>query len=504
VSNWTAPLRALGRRATIVENRSPVPLAPRIKPSVFGYQPTDDMLSYLEAYCSSPVVRPIVARLFQGVSASVWKLYTKSTSGDPQDRKPVLSHAVLDLLAKPNSFQTWPEIMARGQQHWELVGETSIVLGFQAGIKYPIDMWVLRPDRIQPVPDPYNFLAGWIYKAPGDGERIPLKTTELLRMVDPSPIDPYRGQGAVQSLIRDLDSIRYTKEWQANFFANSAQPGGMISVPVSLSDHDFQQLSKRWNENHGGVSKAHRIGILENATWVQNSFSLKDLQMAELEALGRDKILAAFGMPKGMIGIVEDVNRANAEAGEYLFAADMIKPRLNNWKQLLNQQLLPLFDPQGRLELDFDDPVPENSEANIAERKTNFDVLIAAVTAGFDVDDLLEYLDLPEIGYTKPAVPALGAAGGDFAEGVSSPIQTPDTPANRSLPAVESAMRWVVRGHPDSSCCEPCLTKIGTLYRNRSSAEKDYPPGKGYVDCVGAQYGNHCRCSVVKRRSDRG
>lgn len=495
---------------------------------MFGYAPTDDMLAYLEAYCSNPVVRPIVARLYQGVSASTWRLYVKSRTGDPQDRTEITSHAVLDLLAKPNNFQTWPEIMARGQQHWELVGETSIVLGFQGGIKYPIDMWVLRPDRITPVPDAYKFLAGWLYKAPGDGERIPLKTTELLRMVDPSPIDPYRGQGAVQSLIRDLDSIKYTKEWQANFFANSAQPGGMISVPVSLSDHDFQQLSKRWNADHGGVSKAHKIGILENATWVQNSFSLKDLQMAELEALGRDKILAAFGMPKGMIGIVEDVNRANAEAGEYLFAADMIKPRLNNWKQLLNQQLLPLFDPAGKLELDFDDPVPENSEANIAERKTNFDVLIAAVNAGFDEKDMLEYLDLPEIGYTKPEVPAFGGgAASDFSEGVSSPIQTPDTAprgagtpqitgeqwrdalreAQRSggdpIPVIDSAMRWVVKGHPDSSCCQPCLDKIGTLYRNRSSAEKDYPPGQGYVNCIGAEFGNHCRCSVVKRRSQR-
>jgi hypothetical protein len=41
------------------------------------------------------------------------------------------------------------------------------------------------------------------------------------------------------------------------------------------------------------------------------------------------------------------------------------------------------------------------------------------------------------------------------------------------------------------------------MYRNRQSAYADYPPGQGYIGCIGAQFGNHCRCSVVKRRSQR-
>ena len=66
---------------------------------------------------------------------------------------------------------------------------------------------------------------------------------------------------------------------------------------------------------------------------------------------------------------------------------------------------------------------------------------------------------------------------------------------------LDSAMRWVVKGHKDSSCCEPCEKNIGHLYRNRQSAYADYPGGTAYIKCVGEQYGNHCRCHVVKRRS---
>lgn len=67
---------------------------------------------------------------------------------------------------------------------------------------------------------------------------------------------------------------------------------------------------------------------------------------------------------------------------------------------------------------------------------------------------------------------------------------------------VEAAMRWKVVGHRDDNCCEPCQKKIGTLYRNRSSAYADYPGGRGYIKCVGAQYGNRCRCKIIKRRSE--
>lgn len=498
-----------------IDNLSPVPLVPRRRNVFNTHAVGGSMLSLLEAYASDPVIRPIVSRLQQSVSEAEWKLYVKSRTGDPQDRTPVNDHAVLDLLAMPNKFMPFTEIVARGQQHWELVGETSIVLGFQPGIPYPIDMWVLRPDRIQPVPDPYDFLVGWLYTAPGDGEKIPLQTGELLRMVDPDPLDPYRGMGAVQALIRDLDATRYAKEWQGQFFANSAQPGGMIVADHRLSDEEFEEAQARWAEQHQGLSKAHRIAILEdNAKWIQNSFSLKDLQMAELESLGRDKTLAAFGMPKSMIGVVEDVNRANAEAGVFMFARWMTKPRLQNWKQMLNRQLLPYFDPRGQLELDFDDPVPENSDANINQLNIKSQVVALLVKSGFDADAVLEMVDWPDLGYKAPEPPITQSPPGEPAPNSAEPNQDDNIPTQtdgvgrqgdaRARIEIDNAMRWIVRGHPDDNCCDPCRQKIGTLYRNRSSAYADYPPGEGYIKCIGRQYGNKCRCHVAKRRSDRG
>lgn len=486
-----------------------------------GYVPGADMDSFLDTYGTDAVVHPIVARLAESTSEAEWGLFADGPGGEIEDRTAIKSHAVLDLIEHPNDFQTFGEIVESGQQHFDLVGETSIVLGIEGGLKYPLDMWVLRPDRIQPVPDPDTFLKGWIYRAPGSGELLPIETREMLRMRQPNPKDPYRGMGAIQALMRDLDTQRYTKEWQAAFFQNSARPGGIIEVPEFLGDAQFEEMRDHWEQQHKGGSKAHRVAILEHGVWKDTAFSLRDLQMAELEQIGRDKALIAFGFPKSMLGIVEDVNRANAEAGEYVFARWLIRPRLTRWRSMLNRQLLPMFVAGGRVQdvrrarlvLDFVDPVPENSEQAINELKVKSEVVVALTAAGYDSAEVLELVSWPELTYEKPAPPPVVVPSklGGAKPALPAKDDTVDDEERELIfaslgvldrPGVDLAMRWKVTGHPDTSCCDPCMKNLGKLYRNRQSAYADYPGGKSYIKCVGEQYGNHCRCRVIKRNED--
>jgi ATP-dependent protease ClpP protease subunit len=62
------------------------------------------------------------------------------------------------------------------------------------------------------------------------------------------------------------------------------------------------------------------------------------------------------------------------------------------------------------------------------------------------------------------------------------------------------ANRWVAVEHIDDNTCQPCLDNDGKLYKNREDAYADYPGGKGFVNCVGEEFGNHCRGKVAKRR----
>lgn len=64
----------------------------------------------------------------------------------------------------------------------------------------------------------------------------------------------------------------------------------------------------------------------------------------------------------------------------------------------------------------------------------------------------------------------------------------------------EAAQRWQVTAHLDDNTCDPCRNNHRKTYKNRQDAYEDYPGGRGYKNCVGAKYGNKCRCTVAKRR----
>jgi hypothetical protein len=81
-----------------------------------------------------------------------------------------------------------------------------------------------------------------------------------------------------------------------------------------------------------------------------------------LRLLNRDNILGVFGMPLSIMGITENVNRANAESGEYVFARWIVTPRLKRLQGKLNEQFLPMFPNTKNLVLLPEDVVPQTIE----------------------------------------------------------------------------------------------------------------------------------------------
>lgn len=404
------------------ENRSPVPMTTRTSPRYSREarrRAGDDAL--MATYEGVGTIFAIVHSLAVATSKADWTLFRAAKSGLKEDRQPVTSHAALDLWRMPNKHMPRRRFMEMSQQHIDLTGESDILTAsLRLGQKaIPVELWPMRPDRIQPVPDPYEFLAGYIYTSP-DGEQIPLETTECLPILMPNPRNPYRGLGPIQSILSVLASTQAQEEWEAAFYENSAEPGGIIQVPEELGDTAFEELRRRWAAGHQGVSKAHRVAILEaGMTWVDRQFSQRDMQYAEMRAVNRDTILEAFGYPKPMLGITEDVNRANAEAAEYVFAKWLITERLDRWRDWLNYQLLPLYGTTSEgLEFDYESPVSENGEAQNQAVTARSGALVAMAAAGFDAPETQAWLDMPEIPYTKPEPAPIIMPG---AEGDTSP-----------------------------------------------------------------------------------
>ncbi len=363
----------------------------------------NDATNQMAAMGSVSTLFSIVNRTSNATSQIEWNLYRKPKASRrtpaptlTPERTQVLSHAALDLWNKPNPFMVRQEFVEACQQHVDLTGESTMVIYRSPLSPLPLELWPVRPDRMQPVPDRDKFLVGWIYTGP-DGEQVPLQVDDVIQIKMPNPLDPYRGLGPVQAALVDLDSARYGAEWNRNFFLNSAEPGGHLEVPTNLTDPEFEKLVTSWREQHQGISNAHRVAVLEGGvTWKARAFSPKDAQFTQLRGLSRELIREAFGIHGHMLGNSQDVNKANAEAGEISFGRWLVFPRAQRFKSMLNARLLPMFEADDALEFDHDRVVPEDREADDRERNSKANA--AATLAGanrWEPADILSAVGLP-------------------------------------------------------------------------------------------------------------
>lgn len=402
----------------LIRNKAPIPYV-ATRNNLMSLFRSDDKIDQMRAMGSVGTLFAIVNMTSEAVSQVEWKLYRKSSDGRRKyayegmdSRVEVTDHMALRVWNKPNPFMTQQEFIESYEQHRLLTGEAWWLPGRMTGVSFPTELWLARPDRMDVVPHPEKFLSGYTYRSP-DGTLMPLEINEVIQLRTPNPIDPYRGWGPVQAVLADLDSTRLSAEWNRQFFLNDARPGGIIELPDQIDDPEFQRLKTRWAEQHRGVANAGRVAILTNGMkWIDAKLSQKDMQFVELQAATRENIREAFHFPKPMLGGVDDINRANAEAGEYVFTRWLVKNACERTKQALNADFLPMFGTAGEgVEFDYCSPVPDDKAASNAEIAAKSAAYVALVNAGADPELTSEYLGLPDLGYVAPPAPVISPPG---------------------------------------------------------------------------------------------
>lgn len=404
----------------------------------------------LEQMGRNSTVFAVVNSLSMAVAKAKWHLYRSAPSGKDEDRTEITGdqHAALRLWNNPNGWWSQNRLIRAGEQHQDLTGLTYFVVQRSKVMRsLPIGLWPMRPDRVFPVPgDSSSFLAGWIYRGP-DGEQVPLKVDEVLEIVTPDPMDPYGGISPVQALLPTLDASRFRQLYDRNFYLNDATPGGIIEMPTKLSDPDWQKFQQRWADTHKGVDKAHRIAMLEQGMkWVTVDQSNRDMQFIELRQDARDEITEAWAYPKSMLGASNDVNRAVAEANRATFAENLVVPRLDAWRDMLNHNYLPLFGVTAQgLEFDYDNPVPEDKLLTAQVNQAASQALLNAVNAGYDGAAILEWLGLPAMQWERPTVTTSTAAPAPDDDQTAAQ-RDPDDPTP-DVPAAAFRKRLATNGH---------------------------------------------------------
>ena len=320
---------------------------------------------YVSAYGQVGWVFACVSRIASAVAETNWRLYQINNN---KEKEEIISHPVLKLFDFVNEYTTGLEMMEQTQTYIDLVGE-AFWLVIKDRIGRPAELWAINPSKMKVVPHSKDYIAGYVYVNGHD--KIPLEKDEVIHIKLPNPNNPYRGQSPIASIMSDIEAEKFSSQYNKSFFQNSAEPSGVINFEGTLTDSQYERLRYQWNEQHQGVSRSHKVAILEGgATWTGKTVNQRDMQFQQLRLMNRDVILGAYGMPLHILGISESVNRANAEASEYTFARWVLKPRLHRIRAKLNEQFIPMFGED--LYFDYDSPVPEDVQRNLSVADTGF------------------------------------------------------------------------------------------------------------------------------------
>lgn len=293
------------------------------------------------------------------------KMYRVLSSDNVQEVK---THELLELLNKVNDYMTFRDLVFNWVQHMDLVGEAYWYLVKRSPTAKPEEIWPLRPDYIRPVPGNLaenEFIKEYVYQVPGSGE-IKFSPHEIIFFRRPHPTDPYSGIGVVEASLTTVETDKMATLWNRNFFKNSARPDAVLVSETNLTDIQVQRIRDMWQKLYGGTGNAHKMAVLEGGLKYQPlQQSIKDMDFLKQQQWTRDKIMALFGNTKIALGIVEDVNRANAEASEYVHIKNTIRPIMQRFVDALNEYLVPLYGKNYFLA--FEDPVPEERELKLKE-----------------------------------------------------------------------------------------------------------------------------------------
>ena len=113
--------------------------------------------------------------------------------------------------------------------------------------------------------------------------------------------------GAAAQALRMQDS-------STAFFANGAQPAGIILVPGAISDEQVERLKAQWSTAHGGINRGG-TGILSHGmTYNPITQSAVDSQLTEQQKQAANTIAGVFGVPVSMVDSSQQPPYANSEA----------------------------------------------------------------------------------------------------------------------------------------------------------------------------------------------
>ncbi len=292
------------------------------------------------------------------------KLMKKDVSGDKEQ---IFEHEALSLLSFVNEgstkydllFATGAQLELNGKYYW-------IVLPNNLGV--PSEFILPDPTRMKPIVDVYGDIVEYHYYEEGGSKYAIIDPALVVPFRNFNPNNNWEGKSTLSAGRTAAEIDEYAKMYNKNWFKNSARPDIVLKFDSDLTKDQKEKLKEEWKNRYAGVNNTGKMLIAPKGMTVDVlSQNHADMEYIEQRRFSREEILGIFRVPKTILGLTEEVNRAAAEAALYAFVAFTMMPKYRKAVNTLNEYYLPMFKNAEGLEFEFSNVPPEDPEALMME-----------------------------------------------------------------------------------------------------------------------------------------
>jgi len=261
---------------------------------------------------------------------------------DPKNWIQVPSDQLPAIFTRPNTRQTWGQLLETRTQHKDATGEAywHALSPTPGGTLVGCEM--IQPDWVkEPVFEKTGtVITHWKVEVPGaNGGIKDYPAEDVFPDFYTNPRSPTRGASPIEAfgLAHHLDI--YLRAYGVKTIKDGSAVSQFLKTEMELTNDEVDAAENRLNEK---FRTPGRTPVFGKGTELKNvGLPFRDLNMLQMLRPSREMILAIYGMPPSKLGIMEGEGRANAGTADKTYQENTVLPRLLTGDEIINTYLMP-------------------------------------------------------------------------------------------------------------------------------------------------------------------
>lgn len=257
-------------------------------------------------------------------------------------------HRLLDLLERPNPFMDRFEFFATVIMHRSIAGNAYALI-IRSASGRPVELWLMRPDRVRIVPDRETFIRRYEYNV-GGGEVVEIPTEDVIHFRTRNPLDDFYGMPPLAPASGRVDIDNYMKDFVKTFFERAGVPAAVLSTKGEMDPALKKEIKERFGRDYGGRPGWHGLLVLDNAeasfTPMTQSLGPSGLMVPQLDEINESRIGMCFQVPLSLVGArlgMSSSSYANRKSDRESFWDETLAPMYKSLAGQVNLRLTPNF-----------------------------------------------------------------------------------------------------------------------------------------------------------------